>query len=131
VERRGDPEELNGHGRGREEEEEEEEEKKGERRWKRMWKGGVIADECVRWCNPHLLRGRIVIARRERDWRVILKYFLCPQYGEYTHNMSYILDFLDVICILFGSKNVNMSVHIIYLHVIYIYRAMYRNEGEK
>ena len=68
---------------------------------------------------------------RERDWRMILKYFLCPQYGEYTHNMSYILDFLDVICILFGSKNVNMSVHIIYLHVIYIYRAMYRNEGEK
>jgi hypothetical protein len=45
VERRGDPEELNGHGRGRGEEEEEEE-KKGERRWKRMWKGeGVIADE--------------------------------------------------------------------------------------
>jgi hypothetical protein len=58
VERPGDPdEELNGHGRGREEEVEENVEKGG-----RSYCGRVL-----RWCNPHLLRGRIVIARGERE----------------------------------------------------------------
>jgi len=58
-----------GHGRGGGEEEEEEE-KKGERTEveENVEKGGrSYCGRVLRWCNPHLLRGRIVIASRERD----------------------------------------------------------------
>jgi len=57
-----------GHGRGGGEEEEEEE-KKGERTEveENMWRRELRKELLLRWCNPHLLRGRIVIASRERD----------------------------------------------------------------
>lgn len=82
----GDLEKLSGgHGRG------EEGRRKRKRRRERGTDGG--GRECgeersycgrvLRWCNPHLLRGRIVIASRERDGCMIFNF-----YYFYFYNMG-------------------------------------------
>lgn len=67
MERRGDPEELNGHGRGRDGGGRRGEER-GTEVEENVEKGGKsYCGRVLRWCNPHLLRGRLVIVRGEGD----------------------------------------------------------------
>ena len=83
-----------------------------------MEKGGrSYCGLVLRWCNPHLLRGRIVIAsrERERDGCMIFKifyYFYFYNIGivlylyirRNMYNMS-VLDLLDVVvCSFFGKE---------------------------
>lgn len=67
MERRGDLEELNGHGRGRGGGGGRREER-GTEVEENVEKGGKsYCGRVLRWCNPHLLRGRLVIVRGERE----------------------------------------------------------------
>lgn len=90
----------------------------------------------LRWCNLHLLRGRIVIASRERERDVRVHDFqffiisISTNIGIYSTvykekpaqyvNMSCVLDLLDVVICIFLAKNVKMNVHV-YICMSYIF----------